>query len=469
MLYALYKEKTEILFASKDEADEWSIGEIRISVSKCALFAGISFTALFIFFSLFTIGGTRNSSEISTDVKVEMHMSFANMIDAEGWTGYGNMIPVGLAIRSNKENDYEYILNFAKRNFSMKHYRRLKYYYLLHAVKTNDSDLFRILLKNKTYIDYKGRLEHWQLAVAIAAENKEFVDIFLSLGLKFNKKSYAPIRQAVKTSPEFVEFLISRGANIHQTWTRRRYSFGLVSDAGYSGDLKMMKYLIGKGLDPEFNNNLLFSVIQSNSKDRNKLFSYMLKLGHDIKKKNLNGDIILHSFCDEVFNNHDKHTDESDMELLELILEKGGNINVKDSNGKTVLHNSFVGKKHHLLSMYLKHGADPNIKDADNRTAIDFVLEYRQGEEDYIDDDYNPESRYEFQDDCNDDEEIPYEFEDEYEEEYHIDEVCYESKMEIYRIIKLLVDHGAKIPEKDSKIVKEILTYKDLKVDSALQ
>ena len=48
-------------------------------------------------------------------------------------------------------------------------------------------------------------------------------------------------------------------------------------------------------------------------------------------------------------------------EIVELMLEKGANINIRDEKGTTPLINAVVGNKPEIVKLLLDHGADANI------------------------------------------------------------------------------------------------------------
>ncbi|KAH0794120.1 ankyrin repeat protein [Histomonas meleagridis] len=61
-------------------------------------------------------------------------------------------------------------------------------------------------------------------------------------------------------------------------------------------------------------------------------------------------------------------------DLSTLIQQKGGDINQKDRNGRTVLHYSYsiISENYQLFDYLLKAGANPNIKDA-NENTVQFI------------------------------------------------------------------------------------------------
>ena len=58
------------------------------------------------------------------------------------------------------------------------------------------------------------------------------------------------------------------------------------------------------------------------------------------------------------------------MELIDKLINKGINLNVKVSEGKTLLNIATELKNIQLVRKLLENGADPNFADKENRTAL---------------------------------------------------------------------------------------------------
>ena len=64
---------------------------------------------------------------------------------------------------------------------------------------------------------------------------------------------------------------------------------------------------------------------------------------------------------------------EQSMEMAQVLLENGADVNEQNDKGQTVVHCLAVSGHWHLLPLYKTHGADLSIKDSSGSTAEQFV------------------------------------------------------------------------------------------------
>ena len=62
------------------------------------------------------------------------------------------------------------------------------------------------------------------------------------------------------------------------------------------------------------------------------------------------------------------------MELIDKLINKGINLNVKVSEGKTLLNIATELKNIQLVRKLLENGADPNLVDQDGWNALDLAI-----------------------------------------------------------------------------------------------
>ena len=58
-------------------------------------------------------------------------------------------------------------------------------------------------------------------------------------------------------------------------------------------------------------------------------------------------------------------------EAVELLLDNGADVNVKDEYGSTPLHDASLGKHNEVVELLISRGADVNAKRKDGDTPLD--------------------------------------------------------------------------------------------------
>jgi ankyrin repeat protein len=62
---------------------------------------------------------------------------------------------------------------------------------------------------------------------------------------------------------------------------------------------------------------------------------------------------------------------------VDVLLEHGANVNIKDDVGLTALHWAVVRGDRNCIRRLLEHGAEINAKDNEGRTARDMAVEFK--------------------------------------------------------------------------------------------
>lgn len=65
----------------------------------------------------------------------------------------------------------------------------------------------------------------------------------------------------------------------------------------------------------------------------------------------------------------------SSVEMIQLLIEHGADVNVKDEKGKTPLHITAVTPSVEKMQLLIEHGADVNAVDANGKTPLDYALQ----------------------------------------------------------------------------------------------
>jgi ankyrin repeat protein len=141
------------------------------------------------------------------------------------------------------------------------------------------------------------------------------------------------------------------------------------------GNLSLMNLLIEKGADIQHVNELGSTLLMemcrgsiSNRKDQNKMISIFIQSGIQINAKNIYGNSAL-SYALNTKNNH----------LIKTLLKLGGDVNISDSNGNTLIHKTvllalFERLKNkdldEIMDILLGYGANPNLKNNDGYTPL---------------------------------------------------------------------------------------------------
>ena len=65
------------------------------------------------------------------------------------------------------------------------------------------------------------------------------------------------------------------------------------------------------------------------------------------------------------------------IEIINLLLKNGANINIQDNNLETALHMACWKGKEDVVRLLIEKKIDINIKNADNQTAYDIAIKYK--------------------------------------------------------------------------------------------
>ena len=65
-----------------------------------------------------------------------------------------------------------------------------------------------------------------------------------------------------------------------------------------------------------------------------------------------------------------------DKEITEILIAEGADVNAKDKNGLTPLHEAAVNGHKEVAEILIANGADVNAKDAEGKTPLDRAKKY---------------------------------------------------------------------------------------------
>ncbi|XP_067678956.1 serine/threonine-protein phosphatase 6 regulatory ankyrin repeat subunit B-like [Haliotis asinina] len=156
----------------------------------------------------------------------------------------------------------------------------------------------------------------------------------------------------------------------------RTASFPAVMSALQTGYLEVLHFLSSRKMDfkqtDKFGNSLLLhAFVLSSSKNAvsDGFIKLMLHHGIDPNLKNLQGRTVLHYA-----------TVKGDKNKLALLLEGGADPRISDDKGRTVLHRAV--KKQHFdnVRLFLEKGANPDVQDKNGKTALLLAGELKDSE-----------------------------------------------------------------------------------------
>ena len=222
---------------------------------------------------------------------------------------------------------------------------------------------------------------------------KEIVEFLLSKGVDINarnSKGNTPLQQAILNYVmpydinflESIKFLIDKGVNINDKDIKGSTILHL---AASGGSKELVEFLLSKEMDinardSKGNTPLQLAILNYvMTYDINFLESvkFLINKGANINNKNINGVTALHQVAGAT------GTGCVSPELLEILINKGADINAIDIDGKTALHYASGSgtpdlttvPDNYTVEFLVNKGADINVKDNYGRTALHYSAE----------------------------------------------------------------------------------------------
>ena len=266
---------------------------------------------------------------------------------------------------------------------------------MIHAEKGN-KDIVSYLVAHGVDVDKKDTAGRTALRLT---GHLTIVEILVDGGANVNlqdRYGRTPLMiHTEKGNEDIVSYLVAHGADIDSKDTAGRTALQL------TGHLSIVKILVDGGAnvnvqDCDGHTPLMIHVLKGN-KD---IVSYLIALGADVHRKDTAGQTALH------LTGH--------LTIVEILVDGGANVNVQDDKGRTLLMIHAENGNKDIVSYLVAHGADIHRKDSQGQTALHYVCRRGQIQGVYILP-YSPGRR---------------------------SDVTYE-------MVKLLVDHGSNIEERD--------------------
>ncbi|KAK6212805.1 putative ankyrin-repeat protein [Pestalotiopsis sp. IQ-011] len=237
------------------------------------------------------------------------------------------------------------------------------------AVQSGNFEMTNTLLEANADSSGKAPLnELLSLFQAAEGSQLEIVKLLLEAGAVAN----APERNgetALHTAAEhnlvhMAKLLINAGGDPNARWSSRTKSIYLGGDtplhsAARQGNMDMANLLLEAGASvntPDDNGDTpLHKVGNFRKVDMTKL---LLKAGAYVNAQNKVGSSPLAA-----------------VECVEVLLQRGADVNITDMNKRTALHEAAKLNRIHAMELLIRGGADVNVVDIDGQTALDVFLD----------------------------------------------------------------------------------------------
>ncbi|XP_038999288.1 ADP-ribosylation factor GTPase-activating protein AGD1-like [Hibiscus syriacus] len=109
--------------------------------------------------------------------------------------------------------------------------------------------------------------------------------------------------------------------------------------------------------------NVMGKTKEIDSRDQSRSSNLLNERGDQIEKEHFDGCSLLHLACLN-----------TDIGMVELLLQYGANVNASDSRGRVPLHLCLVGRKFAIAKLLMSRGADPQAVDGEGKTPLQLAL-----------------------------------------------------------------------------------------------
>jgi ankyrin repeat protein len=249
-----------------------------------------------------------------------------------------------------------------------------------HAARKNVLELAAILDADPSLRDLAGRFGRYPLHVAAAAGRIDCVDLLLKRGASPNVRDglhgWSPLHDAVSAdSEECVQRLLEAGADVNTADERGE------TPVFYARSLRVLKRLEAPGAD--------LSIVSGRGQypfqycaayiRAVEVMKFWAERGVPINHVPEFGWPALIAICARPYSPQERPDYERDIEIIELLLAHGADINLQDRNGDTSLSCCCVNQHVPLAKYLLNSGADPNRTNHSGDTALHAAV-FRENE-----------------------------------------------------------------------------------------
>ncbi|MBO4351767.1 MAG: ankyrin repeat domain-containing protein, partial [Proteobacteria bacterium] len=241
---------------------------------------------------------------------------------------------------------------------------------LHHAIDNNRTEIAELLIKKGADIHAKTNSGK---EVADLADSADSIELMRAKGIDFTDALYSELRQS---RPAFhpktiLALLKSSRVDDLSEWTENILSgINEISRDYLKADevTQLIRYLKDHGIDLNQTDAKGRSLLMQACHYKPVIFSALIEQGADIEKKTAMSTPL--AYCASVGYDNDKAPKNT-----ALLIEKGANVNVSDSDGVPVIVN-LTHKMHALVPLALKAGANPNAADSKGNTPLMVAKSY---------------------------------------------------------------------------------------------
>ncbi|MBA4417418.1 MAG: hypothetical protein C0392_05870 [Syntrophus sp. (in: bacteria)] len=241
---------------------------------------------------------------------------------------------------------------------------------LIYAVLEKRTEVVRVLLKNRAKVDEK--YDSGKTALIMAVENGVFdiARLLLDNGAVANALDLdmkTPLIYASeKGDIDIVKALVGKGADVN---AKSKYGDTALDKAISQKHVEVARFLINSGADIKSSSPLISAV----TVDSRKIVEILLEKGADINKRGWEGKTPLMYAAAGEFN------------MVKYLVEKGADVNIRDNEDKTALMaavESFNKSNISSIRFLIEKGADCNGTNSKGETAL--ILASKRGDADIV-------------------------------------------------------------------------------------
>jgi ankyrin repeat protein len=252
---------------------------------------------------------------------------------------------------------------------------------LFEAVKKADVEQVKLLIAEGANVDAKwgdtntkeeqekakaGDVDDTPLYCAVDSNNMDLVKLLVEAGANVNAGAWPPLCGAVdKNNTAIAEYLIDHGANVNvehpQGWT------ALCETINISNSSKMAELLIARGA--VINTGYWPPLTSSVREKRIDLLDLLIQRSADVNITDKWGYTPLYFAV---------HND--DLDYLKILIANGADVNTKYIEGETALMSAAFTGRAEAVKLLLEAGADINAKNDNGQTALHVMLDVRNSD-----------------------------------------------------------------------------------------